>query len=188
MLIWRARGYDSNDDKLFQATAMSESDNWDLPVFSPDSEEQENIELDFLPVIPEWIHEECQRRAHEQWKAMLPVTGFDEDSQQYHTAQEPVTSVTEEQFRGVQIVQALYQKPLVSPTGEVVELNDDILAWWAEYSSQCTFFPGKGELEEAQQLVAEFFQDGERFTMRRWFEYLVETDEPRKPLKTIRLN
>lgn len=167
---------------------MSESDNWDLPVFSPDSEEQENIELDFLPVIPEWIHEECQRRAQEQWKAMLPVTGFDEDSQQYHTAQEPVTSVTEEQFRGVQIVQALYQKPLVSPTGEVVELNDDILAWWAEYSSQCTFFPGKGELEEARQLVAEFFQDGERFTMRRWFEYLVETDEPRKPLKTIRLN
>lgn len=119
---------------------------------------------------------------------MLPVTGFDEDSKQYHPAQEPVTSVTEEQLRGVQIVQALYQKPLVSPTGEVVELNDDILAWWAEYSSQWTFFPGKGELEEAQQLVAEFFQDGERFTMQRWFEYLVETDEPRKPAKTIRLN
>ncbi len=169
---------------------MSESDNWDLPVFSPDSEEQGNIELDFLPVIPEWIHEECQRRAHEQWKAMLPVTGFDEDSQQYHTAQEPVTSVTEEQLRGVQIVQALYQKPLVSPTGEVVELNDDILAWWAEYSSQWTFFPGKGELEEAQELVAVFFQDGERFTMRRWFEYLVETGEPQnpKPATTIRLN
>lgn len=119
---------------------MSESDdNWDLPVFSPDSEEQENIELVFLPVIPEWIHEECKRRAREQWEAMLPVTGFDEDSKQYHLAKEPVTSVTEEQLRGVQIVQALYQKPLVSPTGEVVELNDDILAWWAEYSSQWTF-------------------------------------------------
>ena len=101
-----------------------------------------------------------------------------------------MTSVTEEQLRGVQIVQALYQKPLVSPTGEVVELNDDILAWWAEYSSQWTFFPGKGELEEAQELVAVFFQDGERFTMRRWFEYLVETGEPQnpKPATTIRLN
>ena len=170
---------------------MSESDdNWALPVFSPDSEEQENIELDFLPVIPEWIHKECKRRAREQWEAMLPVTGFDEDSKQYHLAKEPVTSVTEEQLRGVQIVQALYQKPLVSPTGEVVELNDDILAWWAEYSSQWTFFPGKGELEEAQELVAVFFQDGERFTMRRWFEYLVETGEPQnpKPATTIRLN
>ena len=143
----------------------------DIPVLiaTGDASQIEKGPQSDLIEIPEWLHKELKSRARLQWEAMQPVMGYSELTKQYHPTMIRECSPTKAHIDIIQTVKALYESPIYDPKGNQIDVTEEIFAWWDEYSMQCSMFPGKEELEEAQTLVANYFQDDKRFTIDRWF-------------------
>ncbi len=143
----------------------------DLPVLvtNDDGRQEELPSNRELIELPEWLHFELKTRARLQWEAMQPVMGYNEITRQYHPANLRECSPNQAHIDIIKTVKALYEAPIFDPKGNQIEINEDIFAWWDEYSMQCSMFPSKEELEEAQTLVANYFNDDKRFTIGRWF-------------------
>lgn len=143
----------------------------DLPVLAINSDGQngEPTSQRELVELPEWLHCELKTRAKLQWEAMQPVMGYNKLTKNYHPAKVEEGSVTQAHVDIIKTVKALYEAPIYDPQGNPIDVTKEIFAWWDEYSIQCSVFPEAAELEEAQALVANYFQDDKRFTMGRWF-------------------
>ena len=143
----------------------------EIPVFTAtgDASQIEKGPQCNLIEIPEWLHQELKSRARLQWEAMQPVMGYNEFTKQYYPAEIREASATQAHVDIIKTVKALYEAPIFDPDGNQIDVTEEIFAWWDEYSMQCSMFPGKEELEEAQTLVANYFQNDKRFTIGRWF-------------------
>ena len=122
-----------------------------------------------LTEIPEWIHTECYRRARLHWDMMLRFTGYDPITNEYMKRAIP-EKVNESTLATMRAIKSLYDDPLIDPDGNEVEKTEQIWAWWDEYAVQCSFFPSETEYEEAKKEVADYYKDGKRFVMQRWYD------------------
>lgn len=144
----------------------------ELPVLVPDVAENQDVSTSNRNLIelPEWLHFELKTRARLQWEAMQPVMQYNKITKKYHPTNFRKGSLNQAHIDLIKTVKALYEAPIFDPDGNKIEVNEDIFAWWDEYSMQCSMFPDREEFEEAQALVADYYHDNKRFTIDRWFK------------------
>lgn len=140
-----------------------------------------------LPEIPEWLHEECRRRARIQWMMMLRFTGYDSVAREY--LRHPISEkVTEDALRTLKAIKSLYEEPIHDPDGNEIQKTEDVWAWWDEYAMQASMFPDNVEYEEAMKEVTDYYRDGKRFTVGRWFDAMGDRIEAREMRESGGLN